>query len=133
MPAPPFSGGVDVTRATLEKAIGVFKATEILSRVAPFGPSVAAVHEVTDIEPREIYNLIRHEQPQTVALLLSYAGPEKAAEALMFFQPEQRDRILERIATLAPTPVEVVEKVVAVLVAKRGVSRDPRLEPDRRD
>lgn len=41
----------------------------------------------------------------------------------MFFQPEQRDRILERIATLAPTPVEVVEKVVAVLVAKRGVSR----------
>ena len=116
-------GGVDVTRATLEKAIGLFKATEVLARVAPARSSVAAIQEVVDMEPRQVYNLIRHEQPQTVALVLSYSGPDKAAEALAFFQPEQRDKILERIATLAPTPVEVVEKVVAVLVAKRGVSQ----------
>jgi flagellar motor switch protein FliG len=115
-------GGVDVTRATLEKAVGLFKATEVLSRVAPMPSSVAAIQEIIDMEPRQVYNLIRHEQPQTIALVLSYTGPEKAAEALAFFQPEQRDKILERIATLAPTPIEVIEKVVAVLVAKRGVS-----------
>ena len=116
-------GGVDVTRATLEKAIGVFKATEILSRVAPTRSSVAAIQEIVDMEPRQVYNLIRHEQPQTVALVLSYIGADKAAETLSFFQPDQRDKVLERIATLAPTPVEVVEKVVAVLVAKRGVNQ----------
>jgi flagellar motor switch protein FliG len=116
-------GGVDVTRATLEKAMGLFKATEMLSRVAPMRSSVAAIQEIVDMEPRQAYNLIRHEQPQTIALVLSYAGPDKAAEALSFFQPEQRDKILERIATLAPTPIEVVEKVVAVLVANRGVSQ----------
>jgi len=98
-------GGVDVTR------------------VAPASSSVAAIQEIVDMDPRQVYNLIRHEQAQTVALVLSYSGPEKAAEALAFFQPEQRDNILERIATLAPTPVEVVEKVVAVLVAKRGSSQ----------
>lgn len=116
-------GGVDVTRTTLEKAIGVFKATEILSRVAPTRSSVAAIQEIVDMEPRQVYNLIRHEQPQTVALILSYIGADKAAEALSFFQPDHRDKILERVATLAPTPIEVVEKVVAVLVAKRGVNQ----------
>lgn len=116
-------GGVDVTRATLEKAIGLFKATEVLARVAPTRSSVAAIQEIIDMDPRQVYNLIRHEQPQTIALVLSYSGPDKAAETLGFFHSEQRDKILERVATLAPTPVEVVEKVVAVLVAKRGVSQ----------
>lgn len=116
-------GGVDMTRATLEKAMGVFKATEMLSRVAPTRSSVAAIQEIIDMEPRQVYNLIRHEQPQTVALILSYLGAEKAAETISFFQPEHRDKVLERIATLAPTPIEVVEKVVAVLVAKRGVNQ----------
>ncbi len=115
-------GGIDVTRITLEKAIGVFKATEILSRVAPMRSSVAAIQEIVDMEPRQMYNLIRYEQPQTVALMLSYSGADKAAAALAFFQPEQREKILERLATLVPTPVEIVESVVAVLVAKRGVS-----------
>ena len=102
--------------------MGLFKATEILSRVAPMHSSVAAIQEIVDMESRQIYNLIRYEQPQTVALMLSYAGAEKAAEVLAFYQTEQREKILERIATLAPTPVEIVEKVVEVLVAKRGVS-----------
>ena len=115
-------GGVEVTRAALEKAIGVFKATEILSRVAPLRSSIAAIQEIIDMEPRQIYNLIRHEQPQTVALILSYTAADKGAETLAFFQTDQRDKILERVATLAPTPVEIVEKVVEVLVAKRGVS-----------
>ena len=43
-------GGVEVTRATLEKAIGLFKATEILSRVAPMRSSVAAIQEIVDME-----------------------------------------------------------------------------------
>ena len=118
-----FEAGWNVTRATLKKAMGMFKATEILSRVAPTRPSIAAIHEIAEMEPRQVYNLLRHEQPQTMALVLSYVGPEKAAESLMFFAPEQRDKILERVATLAPTPVEVVEKVVKILVARRGVSK----------
>jgi flagellar motor switch protein FliG len=91
--------------------------------VAPVGLSVASLQEILDLEPRQVYNLLRHEQPQTVALVLSHASAEKAAEALTFFPAEQRDKVLERIATLSPTPVEVVEKVVEVLVAKRGVNR----------
>lgn len=36
---------------------------------------------------------------------------------------EQRDQVIERLATLAPTPVEVAEKVVDVLNAKLGVKQ----------
>ncbi|SPE56892.1 Flagellar motor switch protein FliG [Verrucomicrobia bacterium] len=116
-------GGVDVTRATLEKAMGLYKATEILSRVAPSPSPVAAIGDLAEMEPRQFYNLLRHEQPQTVALVVSYVGPQRAAEALMFFAAEQRDKILERIATLAPTPVEVIEKVVEILLARRGTNQ----------
>jgi flagellar motor switch protein FliG len=115
-------GGVDVTRSALEKAIGAFKANEIISRVAPTGTTVASIQDIADMEPRQIYNLMRLEQPQTVALILSHIGPDKAAETLTFFANDQRDKILERLATLAPTPVEVVEKVVEVLLARRGAS-----------
>ena len=34
---------------------------------------------------------------------------------------ESRQQVVERLATLAPTPIEVVEKVVEVLNAKAGV------------
>src|SRR5580658_9938659 len=36
-------GGLDVARVTLEKAIGAFKANEILSRVAPAPTAIASI------------------------------------------------------------------------------------------
>ena len=114
-------GGVDFARQTLEKSVGVFKATDIINRVAPSRGSVAAIQGIADMEPRQIYNLLRHEQPQTVALVLSFIPPEKAASVFALISPDQRERILERLATLSPTPIEVVEKVVGLLNAKLGV------------
>lgn len=114
-------GGVDYARQSLEKAVGVFRATDIINRVAPSRGSVVAIQGISDLEPRQIYNLLRHEQPQTVALVLSFIPPDKAASVFALISPEQRERILERLATLSPTPIEVVEKVVGLLNAKLGV------------
>jgi len=114
-------GGVEFTRTTLEKAMGQFKANEVINRVAPTGPPVAAVHGIADMEARQLYNLVCHEQPQTIALVLSYLSPERAAELSTYFPADLRDQVIERLATLAPTPVEVVEKVVEMLRAKAGV------------
>lgn len=114
-------GGIEYTRTTLEKAIGQFKANEVINRVAPTSAPVAAVHVIAEMEARQLYNLVCHEQPQTIALVLSYLSPERAAELTTFFPMEQRDQVIERLATLAPTPVEVVEKVVEMLRSKAGV------------
>jgi flagellar motor switch protein FliG len=115
------TGGLGFARAALEKTLGVFRATEIINRIAPTGGSIAAIQDLADMEPRQIYNLLRHEQPQTIALFLSFVPPDKAAAVFALLPPEARERVLERLATLSPTPVEVVEKVIAVLNSRRGV------------
>lgn len=115
------SGGVDFTRSSLEKALGMSRATDILNRVAPTRSSPAAVQGVVDLEPRQVFNLLRHEQPQTVALVLSFIPSDKAALVMGLIPTEQREKVLERLASLSPTPSEVAEKVIGVLNSKLGV------------
>lgn len=117
------SAGLDVTRSTLEKAIGSFKASDVLGRVAPSKQPVGAMQDIAEMDPRQIVNLIRDEQIQTIAFVGSFLAPEKAAQVLGHLRPEQRDQVIERLAMLAPTPIEVTEKVVAVLNAKLGVKQ----------
>lgn len=114
-------GGMEFTRTTLEKAMGQFRANDVINRVAPTSAPVAAIHGIADMEARQLYNLVCHEQPQTIALVLSYLSAEKAAELSTYFPTALRDQVIERLATLAPTPIEVVEKVVEVLRTKAGV------------
>jgi flagellar motor switch protein FliG len=117
------SAGVEITRNTLEKALGTFKASDILGRVVPSKTPIGAMQSIADMDARHIFNLIRDEQPQTIAFIISYLSPEKAAQVFTLVRPEQRDKILERLATLAPTPIEVAEKVVDVLNAKLGIKQ----------
>ena len=117
------SAGVEVTRNTLEKAIGSFKASDILGRVVPTRAPSGAMQNIADMDPRHIFNLIRDELPQTIAFVVSYLTPERGAQVFALVRPEQRDKILERLATLAPTPVEVGEKIVDVLNAKLGIKQ----------
>lgn len=117
------TAGVDVTRNTLEKALGTFKASDIMGRVVPSKAPVGAMQTIAEMDPRHIFNLVRDEQPQTIAFILSFLSPEKAAQLFALVHPEQRDKIVERLATLAPTPIEVAEKVVDVLNAKLGIKQ----------
>jgi flagellar motor switch protein FliG len=113
-------GGVGYTQNALEKSVGLFRATNIVGRVAPSRTPVAAMQQIVDMEPRQIYNLLKHEQPQTISLVMSYLGSEKSAQLLVLLRPEMREAVVERLATLAATPIEVVEKVVDVLNHKVG-------------
>jgi flagellar motor switch protein FliG len=116
-------GGVGYTQSALERSIGLFRATNIIGRVSPSRTPVAAMQQIVDMEPRQIYNLLKHEQPQTVALVMSYLGSEKSGQLLVLLRPEMREQVIERLATIAATPIEVVEKVVDVLNARVGTKR----------
>src|SRR5689334_11547472 len=98
-------GGVGYTQSALEKSIGLFRATNIIGRVSPSRTPVAAMQQIVDMEPRQIYNLLKHEQPQTIALVMSYLGPEKSAQLLVLLRPELREQVVERLATIAATPI----------------------------
>lgn len=111
-------GGADYAQAALEKAVGSFKASHLMSRVQPSRAPVGPMQKLMDLETRQIFNLIKGELPQTIALITSYLPSEKASQLLSMMKVEQRDQVVERLATLSPTPVEVVERVIEVLVSK---------------
>jgi flagellar motor switch protein FliG len=113
-------GGIDATRAALEKSVGLFRASNIIGRVAPTRPTVASIQQIAEMDSRQILNLIKLEQPQTIALLLSYLAPDKSSRVLMLLRNEVRDQVVERIATMAPAPIETVERLVEMLNRKVG-------------
>jgi flagellar motor switch protein FliG len=115
------SAGVEATRNTLERAFGSFKASDVLSRVTSTRAPIGAMQTIADMDPRQIFNLLRDEHVQAITFIVSYLSAEKAAQVLNLLRADQRDQVIERLAILAPTPVEVGEKVVEVLNAKLGV------------
>jgi flagellar motor switch protein FliG len=114
-------GGVTYTKTALEKSVGMFRASDIIGRVAPAPVPVVHMQQIIDMDCRQLFNLLKHEQPQTIALIVSYLSAEKSSQLLLLLRPDLRDLVVERLATLGPTPVEVVERIVEVLNARAGV------------
>jgi flagellar motor switch protein FliG len=107
-------GGVEFAQNALERAVGTYKANDILNRVSPNTASTAA-QRIMEIEIRLLFNLIKEEHIQTITLVASYVRPDKASELLCLLKPELRDQVVERLATLEATQVEVIEKIADVL------------------
>jgi flagellar motor switch protein FliG len=103
--------------------VGVVRASDILGRVSPARPTVAAMQQIVEMDARHIFNLLRREQLQTIALVVSYLNPEKASQLLSMLRPELHEQVIERLATLAPTSVEVVENVAELLHRKFSANR----------
>ena len=119
-------GGVTYTRSVLEKAVGPLRTSNIIGRLSPApvpARSVASapIRQIADMDPGHLYNLLKDEQPQTVALVASCLAAENTSRLLTLFPDAKRGLILERLATLGPTPVEVVESIAGVLGRKRNV------------
>lgn len=108
-------GGIEFTQTALEKAVGTCKATDIISRVSPQGTMSPAIQRVLEMDVRHIFNLLKDEHAQTIALMSSHLRPDKSSELLCLFRPELRGDVIERLARLEPTPVEVVEKIAEIM------------------
>lgn len=113
-------GGVDYTKAVLEKFVGPTRAWELINRIAPIHTPVNSLQELLELDAVQIFNVIKDELPQTIALISSYLPVNKVSQILVMLRPELRSQVVERLATLAPTPVEVIERVVQVLSTKVG-------------
>ena len=117
------TAGVDYTRNTLEKAMGTFKAGDMMGRLQPNRAPGGAMQSISEMDPRHLFNLVRDEQMQTIAFVISYLAPDKASVLLSLLREDQRDQVIERLASLAPSPIEDAEKVVEVFNAKLGVKQ----------
>ncbi|MEK7781171.1 MAG: flagellar motor switch protein FliG [Verrucomicrobiota bacterium] len=118
------AGGAEIVRLTLEKAVGQSRAASIVGRAGTGGPqpvSSELLRPIIEADSRELFNAVKTEHPQTIALMTSYLPAEKASSFLNQCPVELRDKIIERLAMLQPTPIEVIEKIVAILSRKLGV------------
>jgi flagellar motor switch protein FliG len=106
------AGGPLFAKEVLERSLGSFKANELINRIAPNKARAVDTAILRDIQPRQLINLLRKEQIQTWALVLSYLDPSRCAEVLSLLNADFRTDIVERIATMEPTTTEVVEQVL---------------------
>lgn len=108
-------GGMPYAQRTLEIAKGDYKASSILNRVGPVGDSVEVISDIAEMEGRQIFNLIKHEQPQTISFVLSYLDPGKSAEVFALLSPDLREEVVERLGTIESTSLDLVGKIVRSL------------------
>ncbi len=113
----------DSVQHLLEKSVGSSRASTIMGRVMPSRTPASAMQRILEMDARHIFNQLRSEQPQTIAMIASYLTPDKTSQLLSLMQPEQRDLVIERLASMSPTSVEVVENVVEMLHRKFTTNR----------
>lgn len=108
-------GGLEYARRALEIAKGGPKASSIIGRVGPTSNSVDVIKEIGEMEGRQIFNLIKSEQAQTISFVLSYLDSQKASEVFALLGPELRESVMERLGTIDSTSTELVAKIVRSL------------------
>jgi flagellar motor switch protein FliG len=119
-------GGLGYAQRTLEIAKGDYKASTIVGRIGPVvGTSVEVIKDISEMEGRQIFNLVKHEQPQTISFLLSYLDSAKSAEVFALLGPDLREEVIERLGTIESTSLELVSKIARSL----GKHYDSKVRP----
>jgi flagellar motor switch protein FliG len=103
-------GGKNFAQKTLELAKGQH-ASAILGRVNPGEASGEAIKQISEMEGRQIFNLLKHEQPQTISFLLAHLDSAKSAEVVALLNPSVREEVMERMGTIETTSLELVGKI----------------------
>jgi flagellar motor switch protein FliG len=110
-------GGVDYAKSVLERSLGAERAAEIVGRLS-------ATMERRPFEflrrtpPEQIGVFLRHESPQTIALIVANLHTALAAQVLDQLPPEEQVDVARRVATMSETRPDVVSIVETVMQQK---------------
>ncbi|WP_080146603.1 flagellar motor switch protein FliG [Marinilactibacillus piezotolerans] len=111
-------GGIDYAKTLLNKALGSNRAKEVIDMLNQIQLRERPFNIARKADPQQLTNLLLGEQSQTVALILCYMQPDKAAQILVEFPPEKQIDIAERIGTISSTSPAVIEKIEKVIESK---------------
>jgi flagellar motor switch protein FliG len=92
-------GSHDYVRKMLVGALGEEKAGSILDRILS-GSNTSGLEQLRWMDARGIYEIIRLEHPQIIAIICSFLEPDQSAGVLDLFPERDQANILLRIATL---------------------------------
>lgn len=111
-------GGIDYARTLLAKALGAQRADEIIDSVSAITQKNRPFAIARKADATQLLNVISNEHPQTIALILCYLPPEKAAQVIGELPVELQSDVSYRIATMSNTSPEVIKEIEAVLESK---------------
>ena len=92
-------GSHDYVRKMLVGALGEDRAGSILDRILS-GGNTSGLEQLKWMDPRGIYEVIRLEHPQIIAIVCSFLEADQAAQVLSMFPERDQAGVLLRIATL---------------------------------
>ena len=104
-------GGLEYAKTVLEKAFGAQAASSLLDKVTKSlkNREFAFMNKAGE---KDLFTALQNERPQTIALVLSYVEPDKAAAVVAQLDPETQVKVVERIALMdsaSPTAVKIIE------------------------
>ena len=89
-------GGLEYARAVLEKAFGSQTASALLEKVTKSLKNREFAF-LNKADVKSLYSALQNERPQTMALVLAYVDPDKAAGVIEQLPPERQVKVVEAI------------------------------------
>ena len=112
------SGGLAEAEALLEQAFGSKRAARDMTDRLQTVIDQTPFSMFNDAEGEEIYSFLSTENPQTIALVLSFLPADKGAQVIELFPSRKQNQIAARIASMSTITPEAVEEVEATLREK---------------
>ena len=103
-------GGMEYARAVLEKAYGEATANELLGKVTKFLKN-RSFEFIQKTDSKNLYSVLQYERPQMIALVLSYADSDLAAQVIAELPEEKRIKVVENIAQMESASPEAIKLV----------------------
>lgn len=110
-------GGIDYARDILNQAIGQQRAYELIGKLTS-SLQVRPFDFARKLDATQLLNMIQNEQPQTIALVLSYLDARQAGSVLSALPQEIQSDVLAKIARMGKTSPEHIKEVERILERK---------------
>ncbi len=107
-------GGFEYARGVLNKALGDEKANEILSKLSE-SIQVRPFEFIRRADVSQVVHLIANENPQTIAMILSYLDPVKSSQVLVELENELQVDVVRRMANMESVIPEFIREAEVVL------------------
>lgn len=111
-------GGLDYARNLLNKALGSVRAKEIMEVLTQIQQREKPFAILRKADTHQLANMLANEHPQTIALIMCYIQPDKAASVLALFPNELQTEVAERIGVINRTSPAVIKKIEAIVQNK---------------
>ncbi len=117
--------GDEFIRNLLPSVMKSDQAKEVISQIEEERQKLPFKH-LRDIDPKLLAGFIKGEHPQTIAIIVSHLGHQKASQVLGYLPEQLQYEVVGRIARLETVPPDLIQEVDEVLekelmaLGKRG-------------